>query len=161
MQLITTLKSHCYFIRNRGTIFISSSSSTLTFSKANVEFIENRIGKYFEIPSAVVIVDGGTVAFKNSHVIFRSNYGEDCGGIMAIDNAEVCFKDSSAEFVDNYGYHGGAMAFYSMSVLSLQGCKSDNNYNNRSTINFTNNRAYYEGGAIFVDDSSYVDVHKW
>lgn len=161
MQLITTLKGHCYFVRNRGTIFISSSSSILTFSKANVEFIENKIGKYFEIPSAVIIVDGGSVAFKDSYVIFRSNYGEDCGGIMARNNAEICFKDSTAEFVENYGYHGGAMAFYSLSDLSLQGCKSDNNYNNQSSINFTNNRAYFEGGAIFVDDSSYVHDHKW
>ena len=160
-QLITTLKGHCYFIRNRGTIFIGSNYGILTFSEASVEFVENKIGKSFGIPSSLIVVDGGNIAFKNSHVIFRKNYGEDCGGIMAINDAELCFKDSTAEFIDNYGYHGGAMAFYSMSVLSLQGCKSDNNYNNRSTITFINNKAYYKGGAIFVDDSSYVHAHKW
>ena len=159
-QLIITLKGHCYFIRNRGTIFISSNYSILTFSEANVEFIDNSIGRYFETPSSLIVIDGGCVAFKNSYVSFRKNYGENCGGITAINDAEVCFKDSNAEFVDNRGYHGGAMSFYSMSILSLQGCKLDNHYNNLSTITFVNNRAY-KGGAIFVDDSSYIHAHKW
>ncbi len=159
-QLITTLRGHCYFIRNRGTIFISSNHSILAFSEAKVEFTDNRIGQYFEIPSSLVVTDGGIVAFKNSLVVFRKNYGEDCGGIVAMNGAEVCFKDSTAEFIDNYGYHGGAMAFYSLSLLSLQGCKLENNYNNRSIVTFVNNKAYFEGGAIFVDDSSYILDHK-
>ena len=157
-QLITTIKGNCYFIHNKGTIF---NYGILSFSEAKIEFINNRIGRYFESPSSLIVVDGGVIAFKNSLAIFRENYGEDCGGIMAINDAEVCFKDSTAEFVDNYGYHGGAMAFYSLSVLSLQGCKSDNHYNNQSIVTFINNRAYFEGGAIFVDDSSYIHAHKW
>ena len=158
MQLII-IKGHCYFVRNRGTIAISSNYSMLIFSEAKAEFIDNRIGKYFESPSSVIVVDGGTIALKNSRVIFRSNFGENCGGITAINDATVCFKNSNADFVDNYGGYGGAMSFYSMSVLSLGGCMSDNYYNNQSNITFTNNRAYI-GGAIFVDDSSYVHAHK-
>ena len=160
VQLITTLKGHCYFIRNRGPILISSNYSILSFSEANVEFVSNSIGKYFETPSSLIVVDGGHVCFKSSYVIFRNNHGEHCGGITAINDAEVCFIDSTAEFIDNYGNRGGAMSFYSMSTLSLQGCMFNDHYNNLSTITFINNKAY-KGGAIFVDDFSYSHDHRW
>ena len=136
-----TLKGQCYFNRNRGAILIKigSNPTMLIFSEARVKFTSNYIGRRFEGLSSVLVADGSSINFNTSHVVFENNYGQNCGGIAATNRTKISFSNSIVDFIGNRGEHGGAMSFYSMSVLSLRGRKSDN-----LTITFSKNKASTE-----------------
>ena len=150
-----SLKGQCCFSNNRGAIMATGPHHILVFSEARVKFINNNIGKSLEALSSIIIAVNTRVTFDNSHVIFKHNYGSNCGGIAAINQAIITFKNSKVDFLGNRGEQGGAMSFYSMSILSL----NDHTKLNTSSITFFNNRAS-KGGALFVDDNSYVQNKK-
>ena len=66
--------------------------------------------------------------------------------IMATNSSSLLFTNSTANFTGNTGEHGEVISLYSMSVLTFA---SDVH------IMFSSNRAQI-GGAIFVDDSTYI-----
>lgn len=157
-----TFKGHCQFSNNRGAIMATNPLPIhkyiiILFSEANIKFIGNSIGKTSEALSAMIVADNATVTVNNSHIMFKNNYGSDCGGIATTNRAEVSLQNSKVTFFGNYGEQGGAMSFYSMSVLSIN--DSAELSTSVSSIYFSNNRAI-KGGAIFVDDNSYAQNKK-
>ena len=145
------LQGNCRFYGNRGAVLIASKSK-LAFIGAKVEFIKNEVKR--ENPGAVIAVDDGTITFTDSHVRFEKNYGQNCGGIAATNEAVISFSNSTVKFTGNNGSWGGAMSLYSRSKL-INGEKESN-----STLTFTKNKAWQKGGAIYIDDRSYIHDHK-
>ena len=73
---------------------------------------------------------------------------------MATKNSMVSFvNNSKALFFGNLGELGGAISLSSMSVLQFDHGRSN------VTLTFYKNQAR-KGGAIFVDDSTYIYAHK-
>ena len=147
------LRGHCHFYSNKGAVLIASKSE-LVFVGAKVEFTENYIEREkLENPGAVIAAEDSTVFFNDSHVRFERNYGQNCGGIAATNEAIIAFSNSKIDFIDNNGSWGGAVSLYSRSKLINEG----NAFN--STLKFIRNRAQ-KGGAIYIDDGSYVHGYK-
>ena len=145
------LQGNWHFYHNKGGVTVTSDSK-LIFSEAIVKFIGNNIQGNRDLDSIVLITLGSTLAFNNSHAIFKGNYGNLCGGLMAKSNASIVFNEhSTANFTDSHGLQGGAISLYSMSVLKVSSFNV--------TLLFTNNEAH-KGGAIFVDDSTYKYAHR-
>ena len=147
------LRGHCRFYSNRGAVLIASKSE-LVFVGAKVEFIKNYVEREkLENPGAVIAAEDSTLLFNDSHVRFERNYGQNCGGIAATSEAIIAFSNSKIEFINNYGSWGGAMSLYSKSKL----INEESAFN--STLIFTRNTAQ-KGGAIYIDDRSYVHGYK-
>ena len=69
---------------------------------------------------------------------------------MVINASSLWLRNSTASFLGNIGENGGTISLYSMSVLTLI---SDVH------MIFSDNKAV-KGGAIFVDDSTYMHNHR-
>ena len=148
------LQGNCHFYGNRGAILIASKSK-LAFLQAKVELIKNEVKREKIVsPGAVIAVDDSTVIFNNSNVRFEINYGQNCGGIAATNEAVISFNNSTVEFIGNNGTWGGAMSLYSRSKLINEGKESN------STLTFIKNKAWQRGGAIYINDRSYIHSHK-
>ena len=148
------LQGHCRFYDNSGAVLIASKSE-LVFVGAKVEFIKNYVEREkLENPGAMIAIENSIAIFNDSHVRFEKNYGQNCGGIAATNEAVISFSNSTVEFTDNNGSWGGAMSLYSRSKLINGG----NTLN--STLTFTRNKALEKGGAIYIEDRSYVHAHK-
>ena len=148
------LQGHCRFYDNRGAVLITSKSE-LVFIGAKVEFIKNYVEREkLENPGAVIAIENSIAIFNDSHVRFEKNYGQNCGGIAATNEAVISFSNSTIEFTGNNGSWGGAMSLYSRSKL-INGGNASN-----STLTFTRNKALDKGGAIYIEDRSYIHVHK-
>lgn len=130
---------------------IVSFNSKIEFQKSRVHFFHNSVGGNEISLSVVLVTDKSFVAFKESHVTFKNNSGGQCGGIMAMNMTNLVFENSQANFLGNYGENGGAVSLHSMSVLTVEGTVSQ--------LIFSNNRAQ-KGGAIFVNDSTYIHNYQ-
>ena len=140
---------------NRGPAMVCSSSQLL-FAKTNVIIVNNtayRSDVFVEM-STVVVTSGSSITFDNSTIRFISNQAQQCGGIMVAKNSVISFVNhSNAFFFRNLGELGGAISLSSMSILSIDHGKSN------ITLTFFENEAR-KGGAIFVDDSTYMYAYK-
>ena len=144
-----TITGQCHFYRNKG--IIVTWNSLTTFYKAKVEFTNNTVFSNRGLAGALIYPLRSTIYFQNSHVIFATNYGQQCGGILATAQSELHFtRGSTVEFIGNHGEKGGALSLYQESTLNFH---DDSNFN--LTLNFLKNKAK-RGGAIYVDDSSYT-----
>ena len=119
-------------------------SASLLFTNSTVKFTGN-IG---EQGGAIALYSASAI-FNNSYAIFENNHGKLCGGIMVTNGASLLFTNSTANFTGNSAEQGGAISLYSMSLLTFI---SDVH------IMFSSNRAQI-GGAIFVNDSTYMSNH--
>ena len=131
---------------NTGGVAITAESKVI-FSKAVVLFSSNNIQGNKRHDSIISVDFKSTLSFIKSHVTFKSNHGNLCGGLTANNEALISFSEhSTANFINNYGMSGGALSLYSASLLKIS------SYN--VTILFARNKAQ-RGGAIFLDDSLY------
>ena len=76
------------------------------------------------------------------------------GSITFQNTCMFVYSFVKAEFVNNVGGNGGAMAFHQKSVVYALLRKRSRRVN----VSFYNNKALKRGGAIFVEDSGYMNV---
>ena len=150
-------EDYCFFYKNNGSTFLSSDSKTV-FDGLKIEFINNTAYISEELfisgTSTAILANSSSVVFKDSLLSFENNRGQQTGGIMATNESIVSFvKNTEASFISNFGEEGGAISLNSMSVLTIDSTTSN------ITLTFTMNKAR-KGGAIFVDDSTYLYAHK-
>ena len=135
----------CLFYNNNGSAIVSSSSNA-RFHGSIVNFINNTATE--KPTTSVLSFVNSSLSFHDSRVTFINNTGDQCGGIMATTKSNVIFNNSVANFSSNLGTNGGALSLQSMSLLSVISTV-------RIQLTFLRNRAQ-KGGAIYVDDSSYI-----
>ncbi|MDR1418279.1 MAG: hypothetical protein LBI80_03890 [Endomicrobium sp.] len=118
---------------------IPEGQSTINFSSAVVNFIDNKGGFG---SGGGISANGGVINFNGSRVNFEENKGEKGGGIYSGDNSKIVVDDSELNFIDNeakgWGAHGGG-------ICIEDGTRWENI---NSTINFIGNKARGFGGGI-------------
>ena len=130
---IVPVFSSCFFKKNKINLF-----SQLVVK--NPRYKEIVYGK------ASLMVLGSIILFENS-VKFTENYGT---ALYAIASEIMFSSKTNATFLRNQGRNGGAIALFS-STLSL---------GNYSQLNFTKNKAYEFGGAIYSEIQVEHDLHQ-
>ncbi|MDR1244189.1 MAG: autotransporter outer membrane beta-barrel domain-containing protein [Endomicrobium sp.] len=123
---------------------IPQGPSTINFSSAVVNFINNKAGHGFYGFGGAIYADnkGGVINFNGSKINFEGNKGGKGGGIYGEDNSNIVVEDSELNFIDNevngYRAHGGG-------ICIERGTRWENI---NSTINFIGNKAGGLGGGI-------------
>ena len=141
--------------KNKGSA-IMGSKSKLNFTNTELTIINNTAhgSDIFIAKSTFLVANGSSITFNDSNVMFISNQGQQCGGIMATNGSRIVFvNNSKALFIRNSGELGGAISLSSMSILQFDHGKSN------VTLIFVDNEAQ-KGGAIFVDDRTYIYAHR-
>ena len=87
----------------------------------------------------------------SSKVIFRNNHGQHTGGILA-QRSQLWFNGAKVSFYNCTGDNGGAFALYQNSSFYVD-------MSTLSSFILTNNKAQ-RGGAIYIDDSGYVNLDR-
>ena len=121
-----------------------------------VNFEENSIVKFHNNSAdkdggAVVIYDKATTKFEgNSTVTFNNNSaGVDGGAVFIDDHSTVTFEgNTKVKFIKNSGNVGGTI-FIESSQIVIKG---------NSCIQFINNIALQDGGAIYLSSNSKITV---
>ena len=151
-----TLSGYCKFKNNKGGISLiayqsykaKSTTRLILMEESNTVIKQNRVPTENQFGSTLSL-SNIVVQFRNSsHVRFIKNKAYVSGGIAAITSNIQFIDNSILEFIHNSGKYGGAMALYDKSQLSF--------HMSNSTIKFINNSATHYGGAIYIDDSSYL-----
>ena len=140
--------------KNNGSTFLSLDSK-IHFSALTINFLYNNtyISENHYI-SGTAIFANSSALFQDCHVSLENNRGQQTGGIIATNDSVISFiKNTEASFISNFGEQGGAVSLSSMSALVIDGTGSN------TTFTFSMNKAQ-KGGAIFVDDSTYLYGHK-
>ena len=146
----------CYrrFYNNNGSAIVRASwNSKLSFCSTEVEFFYNAAYGIDKPSGRVLFANDSFLVFNDSQISFKNNTGLQCGGIMATMKSNVIFSNSVANFTGNTGGNGGAISLHSLSVLTLNGTELS------TQLTFLRNRAQ-KGGAIYVDDKTYIENHR-
>ena len=135
---------------NGGVLYIHFGLYIVFEENSTVHFINNKatnngagiyISKY-----AMVKFEGYTkVTFNNS------NAGTDGGAIYVDNNSAVRFGQYSTVVFNNNTATFGGSAFVRSSEIGIEG---------KSSINFTNNAALQDGGAIYLSDHSSLALYN-
>ena len=127
-----TMKGHCNFYENKGTVLfeahIDSQSgdpytSELVFLGATVKFVNNTIdheGK--KTIGTVMAVKDSYLSFANSNVSFENNTIDHegkkaIGTVMAVKDSYLSFASSNVSFVNNYGTNCGGITITNTNAL--------------------------------------------
>ena len=131
-----------------GVIVNMISDSQIAILHSYVIF-ENNSGLDTETTAIMLLVDA-LISVSDSRFKFINNTATHSGGITFMNSK--MFTDSSfiADFVNNQGGDGAAMSFYKESFMLLSSFEE-------SVFTFHSNRALKRGGAIFVEDSDYIN----
>ena len=131
---------------------ISVEYSEVSFDSNSVTIIANNTYVTGTGDSAIVsFLADSVLHFKeNSIVRIENNTASGCGGIKLVESYPIFHKNSTLIFSGNMGEgNGGALALYRRSTFQF--------VSHSATIKFIENRAGKRGGAIFVDDSGYIE----
>ena len=136
-------------IENGGVLIIRSSEGTI--HKSKLLLINNTSVNFSGID------DAGIILFRNSKwdilngsfLTFFNNSSPPSGGLTLIDS-QIAVINITASFEGNIGQNGGGLALYKMSRIS---------FITYSLLQFCHNKARNKGGAIFVEDSDYINAH--
>ena len=148
---------YCTFKNNTGGISIIGDQDQLQRT-TKLEFTEESrtVIKWNKVLNntdnqfgTTLFINNVVIELRYSSLKFVKNRALVSGGITAIRSDISFIGNSDLEFDGNHGRYGGAIALYEKSTLSF--------YRSNATITFTNNSASYYGGAVFVDDSSYLE----
>ena len=163
----------------RGIMTLNDVKNT-SFIHSKLIFMNNTCLQLpFNTWGAVMLLQSSQLYLFSSTLLFRNNSAPLSGGITFI-KSDTTFTNSSAVFEYNQGGNGGAMAFYQGSgILAktwLKGCDSQHKRPNCSITDDDNcypvhcketidlyfhfNNAH-KGGAIFIEDSDYVDLGSY
>ena len=143
-----SVQGHLTHQRNRGqlllfyintVIFHENSTLLLNYSQQSFPYPED--WPFYVVGTTIQVYEHSTVSILNS-------VGRKCGGLI-LEKSNISFEgESSWLFSNNTGRRGGALLFQKKSKLVSLGIIA--------ILTFKNNRAYKEGGAIFVVDSDYI-----
>ena len=130
----------------------------------NSEFIfeNNKIlnNSEYEITNmAVLIFFESKVVFSNTSILFINN-SVPTGGIFVILNSALFMRgDFYAKFEDNEGSDGGAMTFYKQAYIGKALQINKLAIDDKVSVHFifNNNLAHKRRGAIFVEDTDYIE----
>ena len=138
-----------FFHRNQGVVYLTHSN--IIFFLAKVEFTNSTVLTSHGVP---VLATESEMVFENSQVSFINNHGVNTGGITAKLRTWLNFKDNATIiFKYNSGEKGGALSFHDESVMMFTSA----NNSNPTLMKFQHNEAR-RGGAIFVEDSGYINT---
>ena len=152
------IKGSFTFRRNRGGVSIfacaigNSQGGYVELSTGGKVLIEdNTIPSNTYGGSAVNVMNSRITLFGGSSLILNGNAGLKSGGLL-LRNSTIKFRDKGevvyCMFSHNRGSSGGALAFYDRSVMRF--------YGNGTRMYFIRNHATIYGGAIYVEDSTYI-----
>ena len=99
--------------------------------------------------AGVMLVQQSVIGMNDSTVKFEANSSPLSGGLTMI-RTELDVSNISGKFMDNRGKDGGGLSLYERSFLVFVGY---------SSLIFYHNTASRKGGAIFVEDSDYINSH--
>ena len=153
------VKGSFTFRRNTGGICIftcatgNSQGGYIELSTGSKVVIDdNTIPSYTYGGSAVNIRNSRITVFGGSSLTLNGNTGIQSGGLL-LRNSKIIFQGKEEViqciFSHNRGSSGGALAFYDKSVMTF--------YGNQTSIYFIRNHATMYGGAIYVDDTNYIE----
>ena len=148
-----TIENNSITSENGGILVLDSleSQAKLVVSTSML-ILRNNTSSQSESRGAILLIMHSTVAFQyGSHVEFARNSGHLSGGIVLL-SSKIVIEDTNATFEYNEGEDGGAMAFYQGSYITTTGSGEK-----ESILNFRKNKARKRGGAIFVEDTDYVE----
>lgn len=109
----------------------------------NCQFLENLVYVYFPQSHGSQRTHGIATIYASSHDICFQGYNRfenNWGSALYIVNGITDFQRSSVSFINNTGLQGGAVALVGSSTMIV----GPNSYK------FEGNRAFYQGGAIYV-----------
>ena len=95
----------------------------------------------------------GALFVSELHVAFEgeTNFTGNNGSAVFLSNGALNFSAGcNVTFYRNEGHNGGAIAMYGASVICIS---------NDSVFNFTNNKAFSKGGAIFTEISTSLQTY--
>ena len=140
-------------IRSGGILEIFCTAE-MHIDYTNILFRKNRglesTQPLFHEDNAIMLVIGTSIYITESVFTFLYNAAELSGGMTLVSCTLLMSGHVAFTFDFNQGKDGGAMAFYARSRMFM-------GPNSNIWINFYHNRALKRGGAIFVEDSDYVD----
>ena len=96
-----------------------------------------------------MLLRNARIEMKKSNVSFVANSCPLSGGLTVI-KTKLYAIHIDAEFVGNHGSDGGGLSLYEGSIIY---------FFNYSFLRFNNNTASRKDGAIFVEDSDYINSH--
>ena len=163
-----TLEKNNLFLINKGGIKVLKGSrltfdenSKTTFRK-NICEPTNRDSVYDTACQSIchVVINSKLVVRENAQIQFFDNIATFNGGISLTQSNMSILSNATLIFQNNEGSYGGALSMYAGSQIELCTSKSTSSTCNSSVITaaFRNNHAGVFGGAVYVEDSSYVDI---
>lgn len=158
---VITLRGQNFFYKNKGGVEIQKKSSLVFDTNSSTKFVGNictddensftcSVSRILD--SAVYVHNGCTILYQNNSA---------ASSITLYKSTINFYGGTEVVFDGNKGENGGAMSFHDSSALYF--CQSIAQYCNKFDISivFRNNHALKFGGAIYVDDISYIDtLHK-
>lgn len=115
--------------------------------------LKNNNSGLFTKSTAILLLKDIVNFVLSSSFTFSYNKAALSGGITFMKTRMILLSHIKADFNNNEGGNGAAMAFYQESVIIILPFSS--NYVN---VSYHNNNALKLGGAIFVEDSDYMDI---
>ena len=141
------------FINNTakdGHMMVLNGFPNVRFSNTKIFFIENK-GIAKDIKQAILVCKDAAMYFFKVYMTFENN---SASGIVSLENSTIdVLNIFHGIFRYNTAQDGGAMSFYKGSQLIAKTTKSHHN----TFLHFESNYAFKRGGAIFVEDSDYID----
>ena len=171
-----------FTFRKLFSISLTCSKSYLKVESSTLVFKNNQVlrGKIFQIQGGTSVISTSIITFTNntcqskdddplkstvfmlkaaemveiidSELMFMNNSASHLsGGLTMIKGSQIYCDQCKLEFYGNKGGDGGAMSFYGKSQIRFakQTCLC---------LKFENNRARNKGGAIYVEDSDYLNL---
>ena len=146
-----TIENNVVTSKNGGILVLDGEGAKLVLSMSTL-ILKNNTSSLSDNRGAILLLLHTTVSFQfNSNVYFCYNTGHLSGGIT-LSSSKIIIENANVTFEHNVGGNGGAMAFYDESYITTTGSGLV-----ESILNFNNNRALRKGGALFVEDSDYID----
>ena len=138
-------------IRSGGAVEITSANS-ITIKKSFFIFRNNN--GLTTKSTAILLLKDVELSVSESSFEFSCNKATLSGGITFVKIRMIVYSNVIVEFNNNEGGNGAAMAFYQKSIILFLRKYSSKHVN----VCFINNKALKRGGAIFVEDSDYMDI---
>ena len=136
---------HNNIVENGAVVEISSNS--MEFHHLYAKF-DNNYGFETENTSILLIFDTD-ITMIDTTLVFSHNKAKLSGGITFVSSRLSVSSIFTANFSNNEGGDGGAMSFYKKSSAYLMA--------DQIHVIFCHNQARKRGGAIFVEDSDYIN----
>ena len=134
----------------QGGALVIKHSTNVKFKKNSTVILDSN--KADDGTGGAISTDSNSIIeFKdNSTITFCYNNATQGGAIFSLYNLSLIFsKNTKVIFNDNAAAFGGALNFYSHSLIRFQGGVN-------STVTFKNNKATQNGGAIYLQKNSDV-----